>query len=45
MGGSAAPAGGAAKPAEAKAEEAAPAEEEPEDDVDMAGMFGDDDDY
>ena len=46
MGGSAAPAGGAASaPAAAKAEEEAPAEEEPEDDVDMAGMFGDDDDY
>ena len=43
MGGSAAPAGAPA--AAAKAEEAAPVEEEPEEDVDMAGMFGDDDDY
>ena len=45
MGGAAAPAGGASAPAAAKQEEAAPVEEEPEDDVDMAGMFGDDDDY
>ena len=44
MGGAAAPAGGASAPAAAKQEEA-PAEEEPEDDVDMAGMFGDEDDY
>ena len=45
MGGSAAPAGGA-KPAEAKAAEAAPEEDpEPEEDVDIGGMFGDEDDY
>ena len=44
MGGAAAPAGGASAPAAAKQEEA-PVEEEPEDDVDMAGMFGDEDDY
>ena len=43
MGGAAAPAGGA--PAAAAKQEEAPAEEEPEDDVDMAGMFGDEDDY
>ena len=41
MGGAAAPAGGAAAAAPKKEEKV----EEPEEDVDMTGMFGDDDDY
>ncbi len=43
MGGSAAPAGGA--PAGGKAEAKKEAEKEESEDVDMGGMFGDEDDY
>ena len=38
-------AGGADAGADKPAEKEKPKEEEPEEDVDMAGMFGDDDDY
>ena len=44
MGGSAAPAGGASAAAAPAGKEPVK-EEEPEEDVDIGGMFGDDDDY
>ena len=44
-GGGDASGGAAADIGDAPAKEEKPKEEEPEEDVDMAGMFGDDDDY